>query len=153
MGILSAITQLLPIATKFITDKDKLAEFQSEILTQANELEKAQLEFEGKVSDNQTKQNEIILQKEGFVHSGWRPSLIWMLICALGIQALLIFTMIVLAMFGIDMSNAVSVLVALSPILIPKLISMLGGLVGLGWLRSNDKKNQLTNAFVSYIDK
>ena len=115
---------------KFIEDKDQKNKLAHEIATMADkhshELAKAQIEV-----------NKTEAQSRSWWIAGWRPATGWICALAMGyhfiIQPFLIFF---LALFGMKMD--------LPSFDMDTLMTVLLGMLGLGGLRTYEKKNKLT---------
>ena len=115
---------------KFIEDKDQKNKLAHEIATMADkhshEIAKAQIEV-----------NKTEAQSRSWGIAGWRPAAAWITVIAMGyhyiIQPFLVF---ILAMFGVT--------VDLPSFDMDTLMTVLLGMLGLGGLRTYEKKNKLT---------
>ncbi len=118
----SVIGTVGKLAGKFITDKDKLAEFNHEMAMSMHNSDLAQIA----VNAEEAKSPSIFV-------SGWRPAVGW--VCVLGLA----FNFIVLPLgnWGAAIWYPDITLPALE---IDELMTLLYGLLGMGALRSYDKK-------------
>ena len=115
---------------KFIEDKDQKNKLAHEIATmaekQSHEIAKAQIEV-----------NKEEAKSRSWWIAGWRPTAAWITVIAMGyhyiIQPFLVF---ILAMFGVT--------VDLPSFDMDTLMTVLLGMLGLGGLRTYEKKNKLT---------
>ena len=114
---------------KFIEDKDQKARLAHEVATMAEnhaqELAKGQLEV-----------NKVEAAHKSLFVSGWRPFIGWT--CGLGMFGNFItipFSNFVLALFGIDIVIPLVPLETMMPVLM--------GMLGLGAMRSYEKKNSV----------
>ena len=122
--LIGPVTGLLD---KFIPDADTKAKLAHEVATMAQnhaqELAKAQLEG-----------NKVEAAHKSLFVSGWRPAVGW--VCVLGMFGNFItipFSNFVLALFGLD------IVIPLVPL--ETMMSVLMGMLGLGAMRSYEKKN------------
>ena len=122
--LIGPVTGLLD---KFIPDADTKAKLAHEVATMAQnhaqELAKAQLEV-----------NKVEAAHKSLFVSGWRPAVGW--VCVLGMFGNFItipFSNFVLALFGIDIVIPLVPLETMMPVLM--------GMLGLGAMRSYEKKN------------
>ena len=122
--LIGPVTGLLD---KFIPDADTKAKLAHEVATMAQnhaqELAKAQLEV-----------NKVEAAHKSLFVSGWRPAGGW--VCVLGMFGNFItipFSNFVLALFGIDIVIPLVPLETMMPVLM--------GMLGLGAMRSYEKKN------------
>ena len=114
---------------KFIEDKDQKARLAHEVATMAEnhaqELAKGQLEV-----------NKVEAAHKSLFVSGWRPFIGWT--CGLGMFGNFItipFSNFVLALFGIDIVIPLVPMETMMPVLM--------GMLGLGAMRSYEKKNSV----------
>ena len=124
--LIGPVTGLLD---KFIEDKDQKARLAHEVATMAEnhaqELAKGQLEV-----------NKVEAAHKSLFVSGWRPFIGWT--CGLGMFGNFItipFSNFVLALFGIDIVIPLVPLETMMPVLM--------GMLGLGAMRSYEKKNSV----------
>jgi hypothetical protein len=123
-ALIGPVTGLLD---KFIEDKDQKAKLAHEVATMAEnhaqELAKGQLEV-----------NKVEAAHQSLFVAGWRPFIGWT--CGLGMFGNFItitFSHFVLALFGIDIIIPLVPLETMMPVLM--------GMLGLGAMRSYEKKN------------
>ena len=129
--ITSLIEPVTGLLDKFIEDKDQKAKLAHEIATMgekhAQQLSLAQIEV-----------NKAEAASGSFFKGGWRPFVGW--VCAVAfayhfvIQPLLIF---IFSYIGIEPPN-------LPEFQMNTLLTVLGGLLGIGGLRTYEKQKQLT---------
>jgi len=125
-SLIGPVTGLLD---KFIEDKDQKARLAHEVATMAQnhaqELAKAQLEV-----------NKVEAAHKSLFVSGWRPAVGW--VCVLGMFGNFItipFSNFVLALFGLNIVIPLVPLETMMPVLM--------GMLGLGAMRTYEKKNNV----------
>lgn len=135
------VTLIGPVLDKIFPDKNKALEAKQKLveLEQAGEL--AELEAHTKIALAQAAINQEEAKSESLFKSGWRPAVGWA--CVFGLlyapaTALLSWVLqIVSWAFGTDTTSF-----PMPPdIDVGQLVTMLFGLLGLGAMRSYDKKN------------
>ena len=121
----SLITAILPILGKAIPDADKRVELAQELATlaekQAHEVAIAQIEV-----------NKAEAASGGWFKGGWRPMIGW--VCAAAFAYHFVLERILEAVF---MANGINV--ALPDLDMGPLMAVLGGMLGLGGLRTYEK--------------
>jgi hypothetical protein len=125
-SLIGPVTGLLD---KFIEDKDQKARLAHDLATMADqhaqELAKGQLEV-----------NKVEAAHESLFVAGWRPAVGW--VCVLGMFGNFItipFSNFVLALLGIDIIIPLVPLETMMPVLM--------GMLGLGAMRTYEKKNNV----------
>jgi len=120
---------------------------QAEILMKMSAIEAAAVQFRGEYDKSQMEGQVAINKLEAanarlFV-SGWRPAVGWVCVLGLGYTFLLKPLLPwIIAVGGLIVGKA-SIVPALPPVDIGELIILLGGMLGLGAMRSVDKFNSL----------
>ena len=123
MGIISSVIGTVgKLAGKFITDKDKLAEFEHELTMSMHNSDLAQIA----VNAEQAKHPSMFV-------AGGRPAVIW--ICVFGLA--LNYVILPIASWACAIWYPAIILPTLD---ITELNTLLYGLLGMGALRSYDKK-------------
>jgi hypothetical protein len=127
---------VMDIINKVIPDPVAKAEAQLKVLQMQQAGELKQLEADVQMALGQVEINKIEAGSESLFKSGWRPAVGWT--CALAFAAKFIGgpALFVLAQFIPDMKPIV-----LPPIDMTEMLPLLLGMLGLGTLRSWDKKN------------
>lgn len=122
------VNTIAPMLAKVIPDKDEANRLAHEIATlterQAHEIAKAQTDI-----------NQVEAAHKSLFVSGWRPATGWICAISLGFNFLCvpIFNMVG-SITGIDVSNV-------KPLDLEIMLPVLLGMLGLGGMRSYEKKN------------
>jgi len=129
------------ITGKSIISPDK----QAELLLQAQALEaageKAKMDYDQAITTAQTAINALEAQNKSLFVSGWRPAVGWVCVCGL-VYAFLFKPLFPWGMAVIyNMAGVAPVVPALPDIPMGDLLVLLGGMLGLGAMRSVDKYN------------
>lgn len=127
---------ILDIINKVIPDPVAKAEAQLKILQMQQNGEFKQIDAEVQIALGQVEINKVEAASDSLFKSGWRPAVGWT--CAAAFAAKFIGgpTLFVLAQFIPEMKPIV-----LPPIDMTEMLPLLLGMLGLGGLRSWDKKN------------
>ncbi len=127
---------ILGIIEKVIPDPQAKAAAQLKVLEMQQAGEFKQLEAEVAIALGQTEINKVEAASDNIFKSGWRPAVGW--VCASAFAAKFIGgpALFVLAQFIPDMKPIV-----LPPIDMTEMLPLLIGMLGLGGMRSWDKKN------------
>jgi len=117
MGLIAPVTTL---AGKFITDKDKAAQLAFEIATLAGDRHQSLMEAQLEVAKIEAAHASLFV-------AGARPAIMW--ICGLGLG------------YNVLVHPILSIWFAMPPVDTELLYPTLMGMLGLGTMRSVDKKN------------
>lgn len=118
---------------KLIPDKEKQAEAQLELLKISQQQE---IQDKANAAANQLAQidvNKTEAQSTNLFVSGWRPGAGWVCVASFAVK----FVAIPIAVFTLDL---IGKKVAIPPLDISEAMTMLGGLLGLGYFRSKEKQ-------------
>lgn len=140
---------ILDIVSKFVPDPNKKAEIQLEILRMEQAGEFRRLEADLQMAQGQVDINKIEATSDSFWKSGWRPGVGWVGVVSLGLayipKAIMLTIMWVyqayLILHGWDGTGTVPTLPIYPDLGITDIIGLLGSILGIGVLRSWDKKN------------
>lgn len=136
MGWSLLIEPILHIVDKIIPDPQAKAEAQLKILQMQQTGELKQLEADVALAQGQVDINKIEAASDSLFKSGWRPAVGWVCVAAFAAKFIGGPFLFVLAQFIPDMKPVV-----LPPIDMTEMLPLLVGMLGLGSLRSWDKKN------------
>jgi len=133
------------ITGKSIVSPDK----QAELLLQAQALEaageKARMDYDQAITAAQTAINALEAQNKSLFVSGWRPAVGWVCVCGL----VYVFLFKPLFPWGMaviyNMAGVAPVVPALPDVPMGDLLVLLGGMLGLGFMRSVDKYNGVSS--------